>query len=80
MRKITIKLDEATAEWVRVRAAQLNTSVSRFVCDLLAQQKRAFRHYESAWQWFRERELRPLSQPGEAYPDRVGLHVRPGGR
>lgn len=80
MRRLTIRLDEATAAWVRVRAAQLNTSVSRFIGDLLAQQKRASRHYESAWQWFRERELRPLSQPGEIYPDRGDLHVRPGGR
>lgn len=80
MRRIAIRLDEATARWVRDRAAQLDTSVSRFVCDLLSQQKRASRRYESAWQWFRERELRPLSQPGEIYPGREDLHGRPAGR
>jgi len=80
MRRITIKLDEVTAEWVRARAAQLNTSVSRFIADLLVQQKRAARRYESAWQWFRERELRPLAQTGEAYPRREDLYDRPGVR
>lgn len=76
MRNVTIKLDEETAEWVRVQAAQRQTSVSRLVGDLLAQQMRASRRYESARQWFRERKLRPLSQPGEAYPGREDLYDR----
>lgn len=80
MRNVTIKLDEDTAEWVRVRAAQLRTSVSRLVGDLLAQQMRASRRYESARQWFRERKLRPLRQPDEAYPGREDLYDRPGVR
>lgn len=80
MRRITIKLDEVTAEWVRARAAQLNTSVSRFIADLLVQQKHAAGRYESAWQWFRERERRPLTQTGEACPRRVDLYNRPGVR
>ncbi len=80
MRNVTIKLDEDTAEWVRVRAAQLQTSVSRLVGDLLAQQMRASRRYESARQWFRERKLRPLRRPGEAYPAREDLYDRPGVR
>lgn len=80
MRNVTIKLDEATAEWVRVRAAELQTSVSRLVGDLLAQQMRAARRYDSAKRWFHERKLRPLRKPHEAYPKRAELYDRPGVR
>lgn len=79
-RKFTIELEEATAERVRVLAAQRDTGDSRFISEPLTHQKRASRCYDSAWQWFRERELRPLSQPGKIYPDREDLHGRPAGR
>lgn len=80
MRNVTIKLDDDTAEWVRVRAAELQTSVSRLVGDLLAQQMRAARRYDSARKWFDERKLRPLRRPGEPVPRREDLYDRPGVR
>ena len=71
MRKVTIKLDEETAEWVRVRAAEMHTSVSSLVGDLLTRQMRASRRYDAARKWFDERNLRPLRHPGEPYPTRA---------
>lgn len=80
MRNVTIKLDEETAEWVRVRAAEMRTSVSSLVGEMLTRQMRASRRYDAAKKWFDERKLRPLRRPGETYPRREDLYDRAGVR
>jgi hypothetical protein len=35
MKKVTISVDEEAARWVRIRAAERNTSVSRLLGELL---------------------------------------------
>ncbi|MGH6952304.1 MAG: hypothetical protein ACREH4_15685 [Vitreimonas sp.] len=41
MINVTITMDEATARWLRVEAAKAGKSVSRFVGDMLAEQRAA---------------------------------------
>lgn len=77
MRNVTVKLDDETAEWVRVRAAETRTSVSRFLGDLLAEQMRSSRQYESARRWFLSQKSRPLRRADETYPRREDLYERP---
>jgi plasmid stability protein len=52
MKNVTITLDEETAAWARVYAAQHNTSVSRFVGELLQQRMRESREYDEAMRRF----------------------------
>ena len=80
MRNVTVKLGDETAEWVRVRAAGMRTSVSRFLGDLLAEQMRSSRQYDSARHACLAQTLRPLCRPDEPYPRREDLDARPGVR
>jgi hypothetical protein len=52
MKNITITLDEETAAWARVHAAQRNVSLSRFVGGLLHQHMRESHEYEEAMRRF----------------------------
>jgi hypothetical protein len=78
VKNITIKLDDATAEWVRIHAASQGISVSRIVADMLCERMRADQRYAAAYRHFRERTARPLSSPGDTYPGRDSLHDRSG--
>lgn len=48
MRNVTITLDEETAPWLRLEAAERNTSVSRLVGELLRERMTGDRSYETA--------------------------------
>lgn len=78
MKNVTITLDEHVARWARLRAAELDTSVSRLVGDLLADLMRRERSYEAACRTYIAAELRPLSAGDRPYPRREELHDRPG--
>lgn len=39
MRNVTISLDDETARWARVRAAQCDKSLSRYVAELLSRER-----------------------------------------
>ena len=75
MRNITISLDEDVARWVRVRAAEQDTSVSRYLRDLLQKRMEEERGYERAMASFLSRQPRLLKTTG-AYPSREALHER----
>jgi len=77
-KNITITMDEETARWARVRAAERNTSVSRMVGEMLREKMQADRSYEQAMQEFLALEPVMLKQPGEKYPSREELHDRAG--
>ncbi len=74
MKNVTITLDEETATWARVRAAQRNLSLSRFVGELLQQHMHEAREYEQAMRRYLSRgpfqgaqgARRALSVPGRA--------------
>lgn len=77
MKNVTITLDEETAKWARVNAAQKNMSLSRFVGELLRERMRQSREYEEAMRsWFAAKPF-PLKGPPERYPTREELYDRP---
>jgi hypothetical protein len=48
MKNITITLDEKTAAWVRIYAAEQGKSVSRLVGEMLMQRMRELRDYDES--------------------------------
>jgi len=48
MKNVTITLEEDVARWARIRAAERDTSVSRFVGELLRERMVEERTYEAA--------------------------------
>jgi plasmid stability protein len=77
MKNITITLDTETAAWVRVKAAEHNKSVSRFVGELLQQQMKERVNYQRAMERFLSRPPIKLGEPGEPLPSRAELYDRP---
>ena len=57
MKNVTITLDEATAAWARVYAAEHNTSVSRVVGEMLQQRMLEGAEYDRAMRGFLDRKL-----------------------
>jgi hypothetical protein len=80
MKNVTITLDNEVAQWVRVYAAERNSSVSRFVGELLAERMRADRGYATAMRRFLNGTPRRLQAKAAAYPTRDSLHDRNGVR
>jgi hypothetical protein len=75
-RNITIVLDEASARWVRVEAARRDTSVSRYVGDLLARERMRDEAYDAAMARFLSRAPRVLGAEGASLPSREEVHER----
>jgi hypothetical protein len=79
MKNITITLDEETAAWARVRAAEQDASLSRFIGDLLRQHMRDSREYQEAMRSYLSRgPFHALTGPAERYPTREELYDRAG--
>jgi len=76
MKNVTITLDEEVARWVRIRAAEQNTSVSRLMGELLRQKMLHEEDYLSAMGQYLAQRPRKLRKPGVAYPSREELHAR----
>ena len=91
MRNVTISLDDDLARSVRVRAAQCDMSVSRYIADLL--RKEAGRDaaiqtgpgpgapvldeaYKAAMKAYFAIPGGPISEPGVPYPKREELYDR----
>jgi uncharacterized protein DUF6364 len=75
MKNVTITLDEKTAEWARVHAAQHNISLSRMVGEMLRQRMGQDREYEEAMRRFLSKP--PFKSIGRRYPKRDELYDRP---
>jgi len=78
MKNVTITLDEETATWVRVYAAERNTSVSRIVGEMLERQMREGNEYAEAMHRFLARKPVRLKRAGKRYATRADLHDRAG--
>lgn len=76
MKNVTITLDEKVARWVRIRAAEQNTSVSRLVGELLRQKMLDDEKYLAAMEQYLSHPPRKLRKPGAKYPSREELHAR----
>ena len=78
MKNLTITLDEETARLARVRAAERDMSVSRYVGELLRADISASREYGEAMRRYFNNKLVVRRKPGERYPTRDEIHDRPG--
>jgi hypothetical protein len=77
MKNVTITMDEAILRWVRIRAAERSTSVSRLIAEMLKREMAQTDSGDRAWQDFLARTpKRPISD-GKPYPKREELHDRP---
>jgi hypothetical protein len=76
VKNITITLDEKTAAWVRVHAAERGKSLSRFVGEMLQDRMRELRDYDQAMRrYFAMKPLRFRWADGRK-PGRDELHDR----
>jgi len=80
MKNVTITLEEHVARWARLRAAELNTSVSRLVGKMLGDAMRQDRSYDQARHSYLAGKPEKLSSAGNRYPRREELHDRAGFR
>ena len=77
MKNITITLDEETARLTRIRAAEREMSVSRYVGELLRKDIRESREYEDAMRRYLSRgPFKELTGPPQRYATREELHDR----
>lgn len=74
MKNVTITLEEEVARWARIRAAELDTSVSRLVGQMLKEQMVADKGYDTARRRYLSRKAAAISTG--AYPRRDDLHDR----
>ena len=75
LKNVTVMLTEAVARWTRLEAARENTSVSRFVGDVLEERMRHGQEYDAAMERYLSVKPRNISR-GHRYPAREALHDR----
>ncbi len=72
MKNVTITVEDATLEWVRIEAAKRNTSVSRLVGEMLTDKMQHDDAYARAMrEWVADTSA--FSSAGQPYPDREPL-------
>jgi hypothetical protein len=76
VRNVTITLDDRTAAWARIYAAQRNMSVSRMISELLRGRMREVREYDDAMRRFLAKGPVRLGRSGQRYATREALHDR----
>ena len=69
MKNVTITLDERVAHWARIRAAEADTSLSRFLGRILEERMEQEATYETAMRRYLAREARTLKAEGVPYPE-----------
>ena len=77
MRNVTVTLEEEVARWARVRAAERDTSLSRYLGELLRDQMQEEARYEVAMKEYLSRPPHPLKKADTSYPRREEIHDRP---
>ena len=76
MKNITITLDKDTARRARVRAAERDMSVSRYIGELVHKDIRASDEYQEAMQRYLSSKFVIDLQPGERLSTREEIHDR----
>ena len=77
MKNLTITLDEETARIARIRAAERDMSLSRFIGEALRRELRHADAYEAAYRAWRARKPFALKGSPQPYPRREELYDRP---
>jgi hypothetical protein len=76
MKNITITMPDALARRVRVLAAEADTSMSQYLCQLAARQAEATDDYDRAMLRYLSRKRGGLKISGQALPSRDELYDR----
>ena len=76
LKNLTVTLDEETFAKARVRAAQRNLSLSRFIGELVRRELRHDDEYEAAYRTWRAAKPFALKGGAARYPNREELHDR----
>lgn len=76
IRNVTICLDDQTARWARIRAAESDTSVSKLVGEMLRREMERDGRYEAAMSEFMSTPPFLSREPGERWPSREEIHDR----
>lgn len=74
MKNVTITLPEDTARWLRIKAAEDDLSVSRWIAELLERMRRQQDDYEVAMQRYLAMKPREIEWPEGRRPTREELH------
>jgi hypothetical protein len=73
VKNVTITVEDATLDWVRIEAARRNTSVSRLVGEMLSNKMQFDDAYARALrEWVADTSS--FSSGGQAYPLRAAVH------
>jgi hypothetical protein len=76
MKKVTVTLKENVARWARIKAAEQDKSLSKFLDDLLEERMRHESDYEAARGGFMAGKPFAFREPGEKLPARDEIHER----
>jgi hypothetical protein len=76
MKNITITLDERTAAWLRIHAAQRGKSISRLLGEILQEHMRKVRNYDAAMRRFLSKKPFKFQWTDGGRPSRDELHAR----
>lgn len=77
MRKnVTVVLDAAVAQWLRVEAARRDTSISQYLSELVEREREREQGYADAMTRYLTRSPQQLGRVGEALPTREEMHER----
>ena len=76
MKNITVTLDEETAAWARVHAAERDMSVSRLIGEMLSRQRQELDEYDHAMRSFLSRPPVKFNKSSKPYPKRDELYDR----
>ncbi len=76
MKNVTITMDEEVARWARIRAAELETSVSRLVGQMLKEKMLVDQTYKKAGDRYLAQPPQALKKAKEKYPPRQDLYER----
>ena len=77
MRNLTITLPDDLAGWLRIKAAEDDRSVSRWLAELLERTRRQEEQYEAAMKRYLAMKPRKLDWPNDRRQTREELYGRP---
>lgn len=80
MKNITITLSDDLYQWLRIKAAEDDRSVSRWLAELVEGMRRNDDDYEVAMRRYLAMKPCKVSWPGGSRPSREELHDRSGPR
>ena len=73
MKNVTITMEDAVADWVRIEAAKRNSSVSRMLGEMVADKLRHYDAYERAMhEW--QADTSSFNSNGQPYPAREEIY------